>query len=186
MGIWFSSSGRGPDQMVGRPGGPTASRWARGTIRGSCSSSSSAFFTAAVGVVFLRVIDGRRARGRRRQQALHSGISAARPWPTPPPVRLGLLPLQPRGPTSPTAAYQQLLLAAHRLLRLLRRAVSRCCWASPAAPSPCSTSSSSTAGTAARTPAKAAVRAHPGYRRLEDQEFFDLTDRENPELFYSL
>jgi ACS family allantoate permease-like MFS transporter len=33
---------------------------------------------------------------------------------------------------------------------------------------------------------KALVRAQPGYVKLEGQEFFDLTDRENPEFVYSL
>ncbi|EFW99654.1 major facilitator superfamily transporter allantoate [Grosmannia clavigera kw1407] len=33
---------------------------------------------------------------------------------------------------------------------------------------------------------KAAIRAHPGYCKLEGQEFYDLTDRENPEFVYSL
>ena len=33
---------------------------------------------------------------------------------------------------------------------------------------------------------KAAVRAAPGYTKLEGQEFLDLTDRENPEFVYSL
>lgn len=33
---------------------------------------------------------------------------------------------------------------------------------------------------------KAAIRAEPGYSRVEGQEFFDLTDRENPEFIYSL
>jgi MFS transporter, ACS family, allantoate permease len=33
---------------------------------------------------------------------------------------------------------------------------------------------------------KAQVRAQPGYQKLEGQEFFDLTDRENPEFVYSL
>lgn len=31
---------------------------------------------------------------------------------------------------------------------------------------------------------KAAVRAAPGYQKLEGQEFLDQTDRENPEFFY--
>ncbi|KAM0808743.1 putative Major facilitator superfamily (MFS) profile domain-containing protein [Seiridium cardinale] len=33
---------------------------------------------------------------------------------------------------------------------------------------------------------KAAIRAAPGYQKLEGQEFLDLTDRENPEFVYSL
>lgn len=33
---------------------------------------------------------------------------------------------------------------------------------------------------------KAALRTQPGYRKLEGQEFYDLTDRENPEFIYSL
>lgn len=33
---------------------------------------------------------------------------------------------------------------------------------------------------------KAAIRAAPGYIKLEGQEFLDLTDRENPEFIYSL
>ncbi|KAH8906325.1 major facilitator superfamily transporter allantoate [Coniochaeta sp. PMI_546] len=33
---------------------------------------------------------------------------------------------------------------------------------------------------------KAAIRAQPGYVRIEGQEFYDLTDRENPEFIYSL
>ena len=33
---------------------------------------------------------------------------------------------------------------------------------------------------------KADVRAQPGYQKLEGQEFYDLTDRENPEFVYSL
>ncbi|KAF2088410.1 MFS general substrate transporter [Saccharata proteae CBS 121410] len=33
---------------------------------------------------------------------------------------------------------------------------------------------------------KAAVRAEPGYVKLENQEWLDLTDRENPEFVYSL
>jgi ACS family allantoate permease-like MFS transporter len=33
---------------------------------------------------------------------------------------------------------------------------------------------------------KAAIRAAPGYSKMEGQEFFDLTDRENPEFVYSL
>jgi len=33
---------------------------------------------------------------------------------------------------------------------------------------------------------KAAVRAQPGYVKIEGQEFYDLTDRENPEFIYSL
>jgi len=33
---------------------------------------------------------------------------------------------------------------------------------------------------------KAAIRAHPGYQKLEGQEFYDLTDGENPEFVYSL
>ncbi len=33
---------------------------------------------------------------------------------------------------------------------------------------------------------KAKARAQPGYTKLEGQEFYDLTDRENPEFFYSL
>lgn len=33
---------------------------------------------------------------------------------------------------------------------------------------------------------KAAVRAEPGYAKIEGQEFYDLTDRENPEFVYSL
>lgn len=33
---------------------------------------------------------------------------------------------------------------------------------------------------------KARLRAAPGYQKLEGQEFFDLTDRENPEFVYSL
>ncbi len=31
-----------------------------------------------------------------------------------------------------------------------------------------------------------AVRAAPGYRKLEKQEFLDLTDKENPEFIYTL
>ncbi|RKU48354.1 hypothetical protein DL546_008829 [Coniochaeta pulveracea] len=33
---------------------------------------------------------------------------------------------------------------------------------------------------------KAAIRSAPGYAKMEGQEFFDLTDRENPEFIYSL
>ena len=33
---------------------------------------------------------------------------------------------------------------------------------------------------------KAAIRAEPGYVRLENQEWLDLTDGENPEFVYSL
>jgi ACS family allantoate permease-like MFS transporter len=33
---------------------------------------------------------------------------------------------------------------------------------------------------------KAALRAEPGYVKIEGQEFYDLTDRENPEFIYSL
>lgn len=33
---------------------------------------------------------------------------------------------------------------------------------------------------------KAEARAQPGYVKIEGQEFFDLTDRENPEFIYSL
>lgn len=33
---------------------------------------------------------------------------------------------------------------------------------------------------------KAAIRAAPGYQKLDGQEFLDLTDRENPEFVYSL
>ena len=33
---------------------------------------------------------------------------------------------------------------------------------------------------------KAAVRAQPGYVKLENQEWLDLTDRENPEFTYTL
>lgn len=33
---------------------------------------------------------------------------------------------------------------------------------------------------------KAGIRARPGYKRLERQEFLDLTDRENPEFVYTL
>lgn len=33
---------------------------------------------------------------------------------------------------------------------------------------------------------KAAIRAQPGYVKIEGQEFYDLTDRENPEFIYSL
>ena len=33
---------------------------------------------------------------------------------------------------------------------------------------------------------KAAIRAQPGYTKLEGQEFLDLTDRENPEFVYVL
>ncbi|KUI70414.1 hypothetical protein VM1G_05791 [Cytospora mali] len=33
---------------------------------------------------------------------------------------------------------------------------------------------------------KAAIRAQPGYVKIEGQEFYDLTDRENPEFVYSL
>ncbi len=33
---------------------------------------------------------------------------------------------------------------------------------------------------------KAEVKAQPGYRKLDGQEFYDLTDRENPEFVYSL
>ncbi|KIW59975.1 hypothetical protein PV05_00232 [Exophiala xenobiotica] len=33
---------------------------------------------------------------------------------------------------------------------------------------------------------KAALRGQPGYARLENQEFLDLTDKENPELVYTL
>ena len=33
---------------------------------------------------------------------------------------------------------------------------------------------------------KAAFRARPEYEKLENQEWLDLTDRENPEFVYSL
>lgn len=33
---------------------------------------------------------------------------------------------------------------------------------------------------------KAALRAEPGYVKIEGQEFYDLTDRENPEFIYRL
>jgi MFS transporter, ACS family, allantoate permease len=33
---------------------------------------------------------------------------------------------------------------------------------------------------------KAQVRADPSYQKLQGQEFYDLTDRENPEFVYSL
>ncbi|KAK3942785.1 putative mfs allantoate [Diplogelasinospora grovesii] len=33
---------------------------------------------------------------------------------------------------------------------------------------------------------KAEIRASPGYERMEGQEFYDLTDRENPEFVYNL
>lgn len=33
---------------------------------------------------------------------------------------------------------------------------------------------------------KAQLRAQPGYVKLENQEFLDLTDRENPEFVYTL
>lgn len=33
---------------------------------------------------------------------------------------------------------------------------------------------------------KAEARAQPGYVKIEGQEFYDLTDRENPEFIYSL
>ena len=33
---------------------------------------------------------------------------------------------------------------------------------------------------------KATVRQQPGYVKLENQEFLDLTDRENPEFNYTL
>lgn len=33
---------------------------------------------------------------------------------------------------------------------------------------------------------KARMRAQPGYQKLENQEFLDLTDRENPEFVYVL
>lgn len=33
---------------------------------------------------------------------------------------------------------------------------------------------------------KAKARATPGYVKLENQEFLDLTDRENPEFVYTL
>jgi ACS family allantoate permease-like MFS transporter len=33
---------------------------------------------------------------------------------------------------------------------------------------------------------KAKLRAQPGYKKLENQEFLDLTDRENPEFVYTL
>lgn len=33
---------------------------------------------------------------------------------------------------------------------------------------------------------KAKVRAQPGYVKLENQEFLDLTDAENPEFVYTL
>lgn len=33
---------------------------------------------------------------------------------------------------------------------------------------------------------KAAMRAAPGYVKLENQEFLDLTDGENPEFVYTL
>jgi MFS transporter, ACS family, allantoate permease len=32
---------------------------------------------------------------------------------------------------------------------------------------------------------KADIRAQPGYQKLDGQEFYDLTDRENPELVYT-
>jgi ACS family allantoate permease-like MFS transporter len=32
---------------------------------------------------------------------------------------------------------------------------------------------------------KAAIRSQPDYRKLENQEFLDLTDRENPEFIYT-
>ncbi len=33
---------------------------------------------------------------------------------------------------------------------------------------------------------KAAIRAEPDYVKLENQEFLDLTDRENPEFEYTV
>lgn len=33
---------------------------------------------------------------------------------------------------------------------------------------------------------KAKLRAQPGYQKLENQEFLDLTDKENPEFVYAL
>jgi MFS transporter, ACS family, allantoate permease len=33
---------------------------------------------------------------------------------------------------------------------------------------------------------KAAIRAAPGYSKVDGQEFMDLTDRENPEFVYAL
>ncbi len=33
---------------------------------------------------------------------------------------------------------------------------------------------------------KAQIRAQPGYVKLENQEFLDLTDRENAEFVYTL
>jgi ACS family allantoate permease-like MFS transporter len=33
---------------------------------------------------------------------------------------------------------------------------------------------------------KAQIRAAPGYVRVENQEWLDLTDRENPEFVYTL
>lgn len=33
---------------------------------------------------------------------------------------------------------------------------------------------------------KAAIRTQPGYVKLENQEWLDLTDRENPEFTYTL
>jgi ACS family allantoate permease-like MFS transporter len=33
---------------------------------------------------------------------------------------------------------------------------------------------------------KAAIRAQPFYTKVENQEFLDLTDMENPELIYTL
>lgn len=33
---------------------------------------------------------------------------------------------------------------------------------------------------------KEKIRAQPGYTKIEGQEFYDLTDRENPEFVYSL
>lgn len=33
---------------------------------------------------------------------------------------------------------------------------------------------------------KAVLRARHGYKKLERQEFLDLTDRENPEFIYTL
>ena len=37
-----------------------------------------------------------------------------------------------------------------------------------------------------RNKKNAGVRAQPGYRKLDKQEFLDLTDRENPEFVYTL
>jgi len=33
---------------------------------------------------------------------------------------------------------------------------------------------------------KEAIRSSPGYQKIEGQEFYDLTDQENPEFIYSL